>query len=93
VPVPIVDESDIQANVADYQPLVTLIEDLKCHFSDAINPQPITTHASSLHVSFGSHAVNAIVTAHSDCHSVKYGLMYHDIAFYHDQHIGFGPDE
>ncbi len=73
--------------------MVTLIEKLECHFADAINPQPITTHASPKHVSFGSCAVNAIVAAHSDRHSGKHGLMDHDMEFYHNQHMGPGPDE
>jgi hypothetical protein len=90
---PIVDESKIRVNVTDYQPFVALIKDLKCRFDDAVNPQPITTHTSPRHVSFGSHAINAIPTVHSDCHSHKHGLIDHDILFYHDQHMGSGPDE
>jgi hypothetical protein len=88
VHVPIVDESKITVSIADYQLVVKLIEDLECHFAESLNPQPITTHASPKHVSFGSCAINAIVAAHSDRHSGKHGLMNNDTAFYHDQHMG-----
>jgi hypothetical protein len=91
--VPIVDESKIKVSIANYQPVVKLIEDLECHFAEAVNLPPITTHTSPKHFSFGSCAVNTIVTAHSDCHSGKHGLMDTDMAFYHDQHMGSGPDE
>jgi hypothetical protein len=73
--------------------VVKIIEDLERHFAEAIHPLPITTHASPKHISFGSRAVDAIVTAHSVCHSSKHGLMDTDMAFYHDQHMGSGPDE
>jgi hypothetical protein len=73
--------------------LIKLIEDLECHFAEAINPQPITTHTSPKHVSFGSCTINPIVAVYSDCHSSKHGLMDHDMVFYHDQHMGSGPDE
>jgi hypothetical protein len=90
---PIVDKSEIRVSIADYQPAVKLITNLEHHFSEAVNLQPITTHASPKHVFFGSRAVNAIVAAHSDCHSSKHGLMDNDMVFYHDQHMGSGPDE
>ncbi len=93
VHVPIMDKSKIRVSIADYQPVVKLIEDLECHFAEAINTLPITTHASPKHISFKSHAVKAIVAAHSDCHSGKHGLMDTDMVFYHDQHMGSGPDE
>ncbi len=93
VHVPIVDESKIRVSIADYQPVVKLIEDLECHFALAIHPQPITTHASLKHVSFGSRTIDAIIAAHSDCHSGKHGLMDTDMVFYYDQHMGSGPDE
>jgi hypothetical protein len=50
VHVPIVDESKIRVSIADYQPVVKLIEDLACHFAEAVYPQPITTHTSHKHV-------------------------------------------
>jgi hypothetical protein len=94
VHVPIVDKSKIRVRIADYQPVVKLIEDLECHFAEeAVKPQPITTHASPKHVAFGSRAVNAIVAAHSDRHSGKHDSMDNDMAFYHDQHMGSGSDD
>jgi hypothetical protein len=93
VHVPIVDKSKIRVSIADYQPVVKLIEELECHFAAAVHPPPITTHASPKHVSFESCAIDTIVTAHIDCHSGKHGSMYTDLAFYHDQHMGSGPDE
>jgi hypothetical protein len=89
----IVDEPKIRVSSADYQPVVKLIEDLEHHFAAAVHPPPITTHASAMHISFGSCAVNAIFAVHSDCHSSKHGLMDTDLAFYHDQQIDSGPDE
>jgi hypothetical protein len=93
VHVPIMDESKIRVSIADYHPVVKLIEDLERHFAEALNPPSITTHASPKHVSFGSCAVKAIIAAYSDCHSGKHGLMDTDTVFYHDQHMGTGPDE
>ncbi len=93
VHVRIVEESKIQVSTADYQPVVKLIEDLECHFAEAINPQPITTHASPKHISFVSCAINAIIAVHSDHRSGKHGLMDHDMAFYHNQHMGSGLDK
>ncbi len=93
VHVPIVDESKIRVSIADYQPVVKLIEELECHFAAAVHLPPITTHASPKQVSFGSCNVDAIVAAHSDCHFGKHGLMDTDLAFYHDQQMGSGPDE
>jgi hypothetical protein len=93
VHVPIVDESKIRVSIVDYQPVDNLIEDLERQFAEAIHPPPITTHASPKHVSYGSCAIDAIVAAHSDCHSGKHGLRDTDMAFYHDQHMGSGPDE
>jgi hypothetical protein len=94
VHVPIVDKSKIRVSIMDYQPVVTkLIEDLECHFAAAVQPPPITTHASLKHFSFGSCAVDTILTVHSDCHSGKHGSMDTDMAFYHDQHMRSGHDE
>jgi hypothetical protein len=93
VHVPIVDESKIRVSIVDYQPVVKLIEELERHFAAAVHPPPITTHASPKHVSFGSCAVDTIVAAHSDRHSGKHGLMDTELVFYHDQHMGSGPDE
>jgi hypothetical protein len=93
VHVPIVNESKIRVSIANYQPVLKLIEYLECHFAEAINPQPISTHASPKHISFGSCAIYAIIAAHSDCHSGKHGFTDNDMAFYHDQHMGSGPDE
>jgi hypothetical protein len=93
VHVPIMDKFEIRVSITDYQLVVTLIEDLECHFAAALYPPPITTYASPKHVSFGSCAVDAIIAAHSDCHSGKHGLMDTDLAFYHDQHMGSDPDE
>ncbi len=73
--------------------MVKLIEELERHFAAAVRPLPITTHASPKHVSFRSPTVDAIVAVHSNCHSGKHGLMDTDLAFYHDQHMGSGPDE
>jgi hypothetical protein len=87
VHVPIMDKSKIEVSIADYQPVVKLIEDLERHFAAAIHPPPITTHASPKHVSFRSCAVDSIIAVHFDCHSGKHGLMDTDLAFYHDQHI------
>jgi hypothetical protein len=93
VHVPIVDNSKIRVSIADYQPVVKLIEELECHFAAAVHPPPITTHASPKHVFSGSHAIDAIVAAHSDRHSGKHGLMNTDLVFYYEQHMGSGPDE
>ncbi len=48
--VPIVDESKNRVSIVDYQPVVKLTEDLECHFAEAVNPPPITTHASPKHL-------------------------------------------
>jgi hypothetical protein len=88
VHVPIMDESEIRVSIADYQPVVKLIEELECHFSAVVHPPPIITHASPKHVSFGSCTISAIVAAHSDCYSGKHGLIDTDLAFYHEQHRG-----
>ncbi len=93
VHVPIVDESKIRVSIANYQPVVKLIEELECHFAAAVHPPPINTHASPKHIFFGSCTIDAIVTVHSNCHSGKHGLMDTDLAFYHDQHMGSGSDE
>ncbi len=43
VHVPIVDKSEIRVSIADYQPVVKLIEGLECHFAEAVNrPLPPT---------------------------------------------------
>jgi hypothetical protein len=93
VPIVIVDKSKIGVSIADYEPVVKLIENLEHHFTAAIHPQPFPIHASPKCVSFGSHTIDTFVAAHSDCHSGKHELMDADLAFYHDQLMGSGPDE
>ncbi len=93
VHVPIVAKSKIRVSIADSQSVGKLIENLECHFAEAVHPPPITTHISPKHISFGSCTIDAIVAVHSDCHSGKHGLMDTDMVFYHDQHMGSGPDE
>ncbi len=51
VHVPIVDKSEIRVSIADYQPVVKLIEDFEIHFAAAVQSPLITTHASPKHIS------------------------------------------